>query len=95
MREETPESIAAACRAVDKLITDVHALKTSNPVLRDQFAIATLKGLWSSPDMEGILAAVYNHPSGGEREQAMTMMAEIAYQQADVMMKVRDAGRGI
>lgn len=61
--------------------------------LRDQFAMATMQGLWGSPDMDGILRSTYNKPNGIERVQAMRGLAEIAYQQADAMLLVRSAGK--
>lgn len=63
--------------------------KTQLPTLRDQFAIATINGLWASPDMSGVLEAITKSNDDFSREEAMKIMAEIAYQQADAMLVVR------
>lgn len=64
-------------------------VETTTASLRDQFAMATMQGLWGSPDMDGILRSTYNEPNGIKREQAMTGLAKIAYQQADAMLAAR------
>ena len=82
MKIETPESIAAMGRAVDKLIDDVHLLKTSNPVMRDQFAIAALTGFMCNTEL---LEAI----GGKTIIESFDKAAAVCYAIADAMIEAR------
>lgn len=78
-------SLSRCCdsyRAVDKLIDDVHALKASNPTMRDQFAIAAMTGFMCNTElMEAI--------GGKSIVESFDKAAAVCYGMADAMMEAR------
>jgi hypothetical protein len=69
------------------LKADVGVIRES---LRDQFAMATMQGLYGSPDLQGVLLQMAGNEDVSKEDQAMQFLAGIAYKQADAMLKVRE-----
>lgn len=80
---ETMETLVAYATGLELLVNK------NAPTLRDQFAMATLQGLWGNPDMQGVLESYSKSEDISAQEKALEVLAVIAYRQADLMIKHR------